>query len=232
MKDIVLKATTRDLKKNNLKGRREEGLVPAVLYGQGGKNKNIWIDAKDFMRAYDNAGENTVIELELDEKDKENVLIYDFQENSLTDEVMHIDFYRVNMKKEIEAEVPIDFSGESPAVKEKGGVLVRNIDRVSVKCLPGDLPQNFDIDISRLETFEDRITAKDLGASEKIELDLDPETVIALVTPPRSEEELAGLDEKIEEDVSQVEGVEKEEETEGDAEEGDDKKEAKEEKAE
>lgn len=233
MKNIVLKAKSRDLKKNNLKGKRAEGLVPVVLYGQKSKNENLWVDAKDFIKAYDEAGENTIIELEVDGKKKENVLIYDFQKNTLTDEFMHVDFYRVDMTKKIEAEIPINFEGESPAVKEQGGVLVKNIDKVEVKCLPGDIPQSFDIDISKLVTFEDRITVANLDISEKIEIEIDKETVLALVSPPRSEEELAGLDEKIEEDVSQVEGTEKEDvdegevETEAETEEGKEKQEEK-----
>lgn len=215
MNKIVLKVKSRDLEKNNLKGNRESGLVPAVLYGQKSKNVNLWVDAKSFLKAYQKAGENTIMELEIDDRKKrENVLIYDFQENTLTDEVMHIDFYRIDMTKKIEAEIPINFKGESPAVKEQGGVLVKNIDKIHVRCLPGDIPHSFDVDITKLSTFEDRITVQDLGVSEKVEIEIDPGTVIALATPPRSEEEMAALDEKIEEDVSQVEGVEKEGETE------------------
>lgn len=232
MKTIILKAKSRDLEKNNLKGNREKGLVPAVLYGQKIENQNIWVDSKVFLKAFKEAGENTIIELEIDDKKKENVLIYDFQEDSLTDEIMHVDFYRVDMKKEIEAEIPINFIGESQAVKALGGVLVKNIDKVNVKCLPGDIPHSFEVDITKLATFEDRITIADLGVSEKIEIEIDKETVVALVAPPRSEEEMAALDEKIEEDVSKVEGAVKEgeaEETEG---EGEKKEEAAEEKAE
>lgn len=214
MKNIILKAKSRDLEKNNLKGNRADGLVPAVLYGQKIDNQNIWVDAKGFMKAFKEAGENTIVELEIDGKKKENVLIYDFQEDSLTDEIMHIDFYRVDMTKKIEAEIPVDFTGESPAVKEQGGVLVKNIDKISVKCLPGDIPHSFEVDIAKLVTFEDRITVTDLATSDKVEIELGEDTVIALVTPPRSEEEMAALDEKIEEDVSQVEGTEAEEETE------------------
>ncbi|MDD3498140.1 MAG: 50S ribosomal protein L25 [Candidatus Moranbacteria bacterium] len=210
MQDIVLKATSRDLEKNNLEGNRSKGLVPAVLYGQKAENMNLWVDLKNFMKAHKKAGENTIIELEIDDKKKENVLIYDFQEDTLTGDLLHVDFYRVDMSKKIEAEIPINFVGESPAVKEQGGVLVKNIDEIEVRCLPGDIPQSFDVDVSVLATFEDRIAVKDLKVSDKVEIDIDPETVIALVTPPRSEEEMAALDEKIEEDVSKVEGVEKE----------------------
>jgi len=218
MKNIVLKVKSRDLKKNNLKGNRAKGLVPVVLYGQKSKNENLWADAKNFIKIYNEAGENTIIELEIDGKKKENVLIYDFQKNTLTDEFMHVDFYRVDMTKKIETEIPINLNGEASAVKEQGGVLVKNIDKIVVKCLPENIPQSFNVDISKLVTFEDRITVADLDISGKIETELDKKTVIALVSPPRSEEELAGLDEKIEEDVSQVEGTEKEGDDESDAE--------------
>ena len=173
MKNIILKVKSRDLEKNNLKGNREKGLVPAVLYGQKAKNQNLWINAKNFMKTYEEAGENTIIELEVDGKKKENVLIYNFQEDSLTDDIMHVDFYRVDMTKKIEAEIPVVFIGESSAVKEQGGVLVKNIDKVAVKCLPGDIPQSFELDIAKLATFEDRITVVDLATSEKIEIELD-----------------------------------------------------------
>lgn len=214
MSDIILKATLRDLEKNNLKENRKNGLIPAVLYGQKAESQNLWVDKKSFAKVFTAAGENTIVELDIEGKKKENVLIYDFQEDVLTDEFMHIDFYRVDMAKKIEAEVPINLIGEAPAVKEKGGVLVGNMDHITVKCFPGDIPHSFDLDVSKLVTFEDHITVADLSVSDKVEIELNPETVIALVTPPRSEEELAGLDEKVEEDVSKVEGTEKEKEVE------------------
>lgn len=214
MSDIILKATLRDLEKNNLKENRKKGLIPAVLYGQKAESQNLWVDRKSFAKVFAEAGENTIVELDIEGGKKETVLIYDFQEDVLTDEFLHIDFYRVDMAKKIEAEVPINFIGEAPAVKALGGVLVGNMDHITVKCFPGDIPHSFDIDVSKLATFEDHITVADLVVSDKVEIELSPETVIALVTPPRSEEELAGLDEKVEEDVSKVEGVVKETDTE------------------
>ncbi len=115
------------------------------------------------------------------------------------------------MDEEIEATVEIEFTGESPAVKELGGVLVKNIDEVDVKCLPGDLPPKIIVDVGKLKTFDDYIYVKGLKVSDKIELLVDPETVVAMVAPPRSEEELADLDTEVKADVTQVEGVVKEE---------------------
>ena len=109
--------------------------------------------------------------------------------------------------EKIEAEIPLEFIGESPAVKELAGVLIKSMDEIPVSCLPGDLPKEFIADISKLKTFEDHIKISDLDISEKVKVLIEPGTIIASVAPPRSEEELTRLDEKVEEDVSKVEGI-------------------------
>ena len=111
------------------------------------------------------------------------------------------------MKEEIETEVELMFVGESEAVKALGGVLVKSISKVEVKCLPADLPSHIDVDISVMKTFEDHITIKDLKIPKGVEINLEPEVIVALVTPPRTEDELSGLDEKVEADVTKVDGV-------------------------
>jgi len=103
------------------------------------------------------------------------------------------------------------FIGEAPAVKEQGGILVKSIDKVEVKCLPADLPSHIDVDISVINAFDKHITINDLKIPAKVKIKADLETVVALVTPPRSEEDLAELEEKVEADVTKVEGVVKEE---------------------
>jgi len=218
MKKITLKISERDLKENLNQGR-QAGKVPAVLYGQGKENKNIWVDAIKFKKVFEEAGENTIVSLELGEDEKTNVLIYDYQLDALLDTFAHVDFLRVNMKEEIETEVPLNFVGEAPAVKEKGGILVKVLDNVEVKCLPGNIPQAFEIDLTKLVDFESKITVADIKVSEDVEILDNPETIVASVSEPRSEEELAQLDEKVEEDVSKVEGAaeEKKEETEGES---------------
>ncbi|MFZ2193341.1 MAG: 50S ribosomal protein L25 [Candidatus Moraniibacteriota bacterium] len=207
MEKILLEATSRDIlgRKTN-KGRRE-GLVPAVVYGRGIASKNIWVKLIDFKRLVKKSGESTVIDLEIDKKDERNVLIYETQKDPLRDTYRHIDFFQVNMKEEIETEVELEYVGESEAVKAAGGVLVKSLDMVEVKCLPADLPSSIEVDISVLKTFEDRICVKDLKISAKVKVEIDPETVVALVAPPRSEDELSELEAKVEADVTKVDGV-------------------------
>lgn len=205
MEKINLKVSLRD--KGNLNKARKEGKIPAVLYGQEKENKNIWVDDVSFKKVFDKAGENTVVEVELEGGKKENVLIYDYQLDALSGRFAHIDFLRVNMKEEVETEIPLVFVGEAPAIKEKGGILVKVLDEVEVKCLPGNIPQEFEVDLSKLVDFEDRITISDLTIPEGVEILDNPDTVVASVSEPRSEEELAELNEKVEEDVSKVVGA-------------------------
>ncbi len=203
--------TTLKAQKRNTKEKKPQGVqsVPAVLYGRGISTISLWVSEKKFNNAYNQVGESAIFKLDI-EGDTRSVLIKEVQRDPLSDEVQHVDFYQVRMDEEIEAEIDLVFRGESPAVKELGGVLVKNMDTVEVRCLPGDLPKNFEVDISRIKTFDDYIYVKDLLFPDKVETLIDPETVIAMVSPPRTEEELAELEGEVKEDVSQVEGVEKE----------------------
>jgi len=209
--NLVLNSTIR------IKGEEKAGDIgdkmPCVLYGNKIENVTLWIKNKDFKNIYEQAGESTILKLKLANGEERNVIIKEVQRDILSNKPIHADFYQVRMDEEIEAEIELVFIGESPAVKELGGVLVKNIDELSVKCLPGDLPPRFEVDISQLKTFDDYIYIKDLPISDKVEVMADVETVVAMVSPPRSEEELAELENEAKEDVSQVEGVVKEDES-------------------
>lgn len=210
MTKINLNSKTREITGGKVKKFRKEGLIPAVVYGHKLKPKNLWVNFLEFEKVYGKAGESTIIELDIDEKNKSNVLIHDIQKDPVSDKFSHIDFFQVKMDEKIEADIPLEFVGEAPAVKEMGGILLKNISEIKVSCLPADLPSKIEIDISVLKTFDDHIKIKDLKISEKVKVLLDGETAIAGVTPQRTEEEIAKLNEKVEEDVTKVEGVVKE----------------------
>lgn len=209
-KAIKLKAKLRDVIGKKVKKLRNEDVIPAVVYGHEIKPRNLSVNYLEFSKVFEQAGESSLIELEIGDK-KANVLVNEIQTEPLSGKFSHVDFFQVNMKEEVETEIPLEFVGESPAVKELGGILVKSLDGIKVKCLPADLPDNFEINIAKLATFDDVIAVKNLEVSDKIEIMDDPETIIASVQEPRSEEELSALDQKVEEDVSKVEGVVKEE---------------------
>ena len=206
---ISLKAEVRELVGKKAKQLRKLDKIPAVMYGNKIAAQNLTVSYIDFKRVFAKTGESALIELEVAGK-KHNVLVHDTQLEPMSGKVTHIDFFQVNMKEEVETEIPLEFVGESAAVKAHGGVLIKNMDEISVKCLPADLPEKYEIDISKLETFDDVISVKDLKISDKVEIMLDPETVIALVAAPRTEAEMESLEQKVEEDVTKVAGVVKE----------------------
>jgi len=207
MEKIKLNSQSRTEIGRKVSKGRKLGKVPAVVYGRGIKSHPLWINGMEIYKLIQKSGESVVIDLDIDKKEKRNVIIHEVQRDPVKGQYIHVDFFQINMKQKIETEVDLVFFGEAPAVKELDGILVKNVFKVEVKCLPDDLPSHIDVDISSLKTFEDHIYAKNLAVSEKVELEIEPETVIALVAPPHSEQEMEQLDEKVEEDITKVEGV-------------------------
>lgn len=210
MTKINLKSKIREEVGKKLDSFREQGMIPAVVYGRKTDSQNLWVNYLEFRKVFEKAGESTIIELEIEGKGKVNALVQDVQTDPLRDNFSHIDFFQVRMDEKIETDVPLEFFGESAAIKELGGMLVKNLNEIKISCLPADLPSEIKVDISKIKTFDDHIKIKDLEIPEKVKVLDEEETVVALVEAPRTEEELASLDEKVEEDVTKVEGVVKE----------------------
>lgn len=196
MEKITLAAQPRTQLGKLAKQLRASGLIPAVLYGKNTKPVNIQVILKKFENVYDQAGSSSLVDLAIGNEKPIKVLIQDLQTNPVTDLPIHIDFYAIKMDEKITTEIPLTFINEAPAVKELEGNLIRNYDEIEVECLPADLVSEIEVDISPLKTFEDQIKIKDLRVSEKIKVLEDPEEVVALVNPPRSEEELEAMEEK------------------------------------
>ncbi|MEI8061208.1 MAG: 50S ribosomal protein L25 [Candidatus Berkelbacteria bacterium] len=184
---------------------RNEKKIPAVVYGNEFKNSSIAVDAKVFNKVFSEAGESALINLKIDVEPKVKVLVHDIQRNAVTGDIIHIDFYKVNMKEKIKTAIPIVEIGEAPAVIDLEGALINNRDEVEVECLPGDLIPEIEVDISVLKTFDDVIKVSDLKVPAGIEILDDMEEVVFLIQPPRSDEELAELEEEVKEDVESVE---------------------------
>ena len=209
MDKITLAATSRDVEKSKAKELRRAGIAPACVYGAGKENVNVGVNRNDFVRLFRTAGNNTVVELSIDEKESENVLIYSVSYHPVSDEVDHIDFIRVRMDEKITTKVPLEFVGLSKAVKDLGGIFNTDMDEIEVTCLPGDLPKLIEVNIDSLLTFDDAIKISDLNIPAGVEVEHEAEIVVANVIPPRSEEELASLDQEVSENVEGVEVEEK-----------------------
>ncbi len=205
-KMMELKAKIRDKFGRKTNSLRKQGVLPAVLYGEGVKNLSLGVAEKEFEKIYQEAGESSLVTLEVDTKPakKIQVLIHDTARDPLTGRFLHVDFYHPSAQKEIEAEIPLVFEGTSLAVKELGGTLVREIQQVEVKGLAQKLPREIKISIEKLKTFEDRIVIGDLSVPEGVTILRDKEEIVALVVPPREEEEEAvAEEEKVEEEKTE-----------------------------
>jgi len=186
---MELKAQERDIIGRKVNQKRKDGLVPAVVYGSKNKPMNVWLNSNEIQRMYDDVGETTIIQLLLDSSKAKNVLIHDIQFDPIDQSILHVDLFEVDMKKIVDANVELHFTGESPAVKEEGGVLVRGLDELPIRCLPVDLPSEIVINISTLKTFDDTIRVKDIIPNDRIETHIDENTVVASVSAPRLQEE-------------------------------------------
>ena len=219
---MQLKAILRDTKKNP-KQYLKEWYVPAELYGKGIENIHVAVNQKEFTDVLKAAGESTIIELVLERENKKEevhpVLIYETQRHYLSHQPIHIDFYQVQKGQKIKTHIPIEFVGESPAVKNLGGVLVKNMDEVEVEALPQDLPRSFIVDITKLDAIDSKICIKDLNLPATIKTSAAPETAIVLVVPPREEEVVSAPAESISEIKIETEEkkAERKEEKEGES---------------
>ncbi len=213
---IVLPALPRSkVGKQSSTVRREEK-IPAVLYGHGIKNSNLTIEYRTFEKVYRQAGGSRLIDLQIGEEKPVKVLIQTVQKDPVSDRFIHADLHQVRMTEKISATIAVNFIGEAKAVKEEGGILVKNLTELKVECLPQDLVQEIDVPITGLNTFDDLIRVRDLSIPTGITIKEKDDEVVVSVQPPRSEEELKSLEEKPEEAVDKVEvaGKEKKEEEE------------------
>lgn len=184
---ISLKATARDAKAKAAVLRRK-GVVPAVVYGHK-TNMSIQCMERELHLAFARAGESSLVELDVEGK-KIPVLFKDVSFHPVSDREIHVDFYAVDMTKEIETTVPVQFTGEAPAIKTLGGVLVVAHDHVKVRCLPSNLPHHIPVSIAGLEAFHSTVSVKDLIVPKGVKVMDDLSTVLALVQEPRKEEEV------------------------------------------
>jgi large subunit ribosomal protein L25 len=187
--------------------------MPAVLYGHKVKNQPLVLNYQQFKKIYRVAGSSSLIDLQVEKDQPVKAIIHEVQLEPVTDQIIHADLYQIKMDQEIKIEIPLSFINQSPAVEEEGGSLITDREEIEVECLPQDLVDKIEVDISSLKTFDDVIRIKDLAIPKEITLLDQEEEVIATVNPPRTEEELEALEEApAESDVEEVE-VETEEES-------------------
>lgn len=180
----ALTATRRELKtKGYLNQLKREGMIPAIIYGQGAEPLTISLDSKESQRIFTHHGYRGLFSLQLEGETKPRmVLIRDIQRQPISQQVTHIDFLTVNMKETITSLVTVQILGEEE-VSKRGGVVQTGVKEVEVSCLPGNIPEHFVCDISTLE-IGDKLVVADLVVEPGVEILTDLETMLAAVLAP------------------------------------------------
>jgi large subunit ribosomal protein L25 len=191
--EVTLEATRRDtIGKNEARRTRRAGLVPAVLYGatgDGGREATaIAVSPRALLRIlHSESGANTLISLQLPGAGDTRVLVKEYQLDPVSHEVLHADFYRVAMDRVIQVTIPVVVKGEPKGVKQQGGVLEFIRREIEIECLPGDIPENVDVDVSELMLHQG-IRVRDVATNPKWTAITEGEAMLVHVIMPKAEE--------------------------------------------
>lgn len=191
-----IKAEVRTALGRKVKNIRKQGFIPATIYGKGLESKSVQFLAVELNKLFEEAGESALVNLIL-EKESLPVLFRNPQYHAIEGNLIHIDCYKVNLREKISAMVPIEFIGESQAVKD-GKTLVTVTDEIEIEALPADLPEKIEVDLVVLETIDSTITVADLKIdTSKLEVLTDKEQLVAKVEEPRAVEEVVAPVEEV-----------------------------------
>ena len=225
---MTIKADVRETRgKNAARRLRSRGLLPAILYGRGAENVSLSLSKKDiFSILKSESGENTLFKVTFDSEQR-NVMIKDYQQDVVSDEVLHVDLIQILMDKAIRVNVHIELIGEAIGVKSEGGFVDFATREVEVECLPSDIPEQLTVDISELHLHQ-AFKVEDLEEIEGVKVTTDPNAALVHTQAPSVEEEEV-VEEELEEGEIMAEGEEpeviKKEKEEGADAKGDEKKE-------
>jgi large subunit ribosomal protein L25 len=186
-----LAAAPREVTGKKVAKLRQDGRLPAVVYGRDVESSSVSIDAREFEALRKQVGPNTLIDLKVDGRKAAPVLVHDVQLHRVTRRPLHVDLYVVRMTDELVVDVPLVAEGESEAVAVHGGTLLHVTEHVRVRALPDKLPQSIHYSIESLATFDDAIHVSDLDVPADATLLTDPGEIVAKVLPPRVEIEEA-----------------------------------------
>lgn len=193
MKRFTLSAEPRKITGKQVKKLRREGILPANVYGKDIKSQSLQLPQNEFNKIYEEAGETGVINLTVG-NETIPVLIHNLHKDYKND-VIHADFFKVNLKEKVKTVIPISLVGEPKAVTEETGLLMNITSEVEIEALPTDLPENIEVNIEHLANIDDQILISDLKAPVDVEILSDPNLVVVkigeLVTKEALEEAAA-----------------------------------------
>jgi len=191
MDRIELTAETRDVLGKKVRFLRRQGLTPANLYGHNVKSAALQVNTSLLKHTLSQAGMSSLISLKIDSaKRPKMVIVRDVQREPLSGDIIHVDLYQVKMEEKIKLEVPILLINEAPAIRERGGILVQNMNTVEIECLPANMPHNIEVDLTVLTEIDQALHIKDLPVSDDITILSDSEKAIVQIARSRVEAEV------------------------------------------
>jgi len=191
MAKYTLSVEIRKIAGRKVKSLRKQGLIPSSVYGKSVKSVSLQVNVKDFLKVYKEVGESTLLYLKVkSETDPRPVLVSEVSIHPSTRQLLHVSFHQVDLKEKVTVPVPVDLIGQSPAEKDKLGILVQQTDNLEVEALPTDMPEHLDADVSGLTEVGQAVYAKDIKLTAKLTLKSDPETIIAKIEPLAKEEKV------------------------------------------
>jgi len=191
MAQMELSAQVRTVTGKQVRRLRREGWVPAVLYGSDAQSRPLQVPAAEAEEVIDQAGTSHLITLSISgESSPLQVLVRGLQRDPIRRNLLHVDFYRVEMDKPITMEIPIVLVGSSPVVDRREGILLQGKQTLEIECLPRDLIEAVEVDLSTLTEVDQQITVGDLALPPSIRVLDDPDEMVVRVTPLEVTEEL------------------------------------------
>ncbi len=175
-----------------LKSLRKEGMIPAELYGKGIQNLHLSVGLKDFRKVFKQAGESTMIDVVVG-SEKRPAMIYDVMTDPVTDEITGVDFYQVRLDEKIKIRVPLEFTGESAAIKDEHGILVKPMQELEIEAFPNKIPHVIKVDISTIAHIGQVVNVGHLNLGSDVKIHADLTAVLATVTAQMTEEQEAKL---------------------------------------
>jgi len=186
--DLEIAVSARDVYGKQNKRLRGTGVVPGVLFGKTTGSIAVQLDAKALEHLYRQAGRTSVVKVSVDGGQPTSAIIRSVQRNPLTGRALHVDLFALDLTHEMQADIPLVFTGVSAAVEMEGAILLASLDHLKVRALPADLPHEISVDLSALVDMDATIHVRDLTVDGNVTVVNDPDELVAKVTPPREEE--------------------------------------------
>jgi large subunit ribosomal protein L25 len=209
-----LTANTREIRGKKVKTLRRDGITPVHVFGHGIEPEALQCDTIELQKVLAQAGTTGIVGLKVDKsRKKRNVMVREVQKEPRSGKLLHVDLYQIRMEEKLKVDVPIILTGEAPALKMKEYFLSHELDSLSVECLPDDIPNHIEVDVTILEEADQSIHVEDIILGEEITVLNSPEQLVAKINVRHVEREIEAEEAAEEGEVLEAEAEEAAEES-------------------